>query len=231
MNLTLDERAVLAKNSEEDFERLILEYRPFILGCVYNHGFGHDEDDIGTAIGAFYDAVQAYRSDKGSFIAFAATIIQRRLIDQKRKALKHIKNTVTGEDADIQIEDFMYRQQHDIVQRQYESRLEIIDFIKELGEWGIKIEYLRAATPRHKITRHLCSQAIQMMLNEPALRNFIKTKRRLPLKDLAHKLGVKTKLLENHRRYLIAAFIIHNGEYIYLKEYVPTSIFGKEAAP
>lgn len=231
MNLTLDERAVTAKKNEAEFERLLLEYRPFILGCVYNNGFGQDEDDISIALTSFYFAVQSYQRNKGSFLAYAGTVIRCRLIDQKRKTLKYAKNTISGEDADIQIENYIYRQQIDTVKSQQESRLEIAAFIDELNGWGIQIEDLSAATPRHKKTKRLCSQAISILLNTPALHDYVQSKKKLPIHDLAQKLGVKPKILENHRRYLIAAFVIHSGDYIYLKEYVPYNIFGKEATP
>ena len=55
-------------------------------------------------------------------------------------------------------------------------------------------------------------------------------KKKLPIQELAQKLGVTVKMLEKHRRYLIAAFLIHSGDYPYLKEYVPRKLLGKEAA-
>ena len=230
MSLTLDERAVRAKQNEEEFERLFGEYRPFILGCVYNNGFGRDQDDIGLAISAFYEAVKTYQITKGSFLSFAGTVIRCRLIDKQRKILQNSKYTVSGEEADMQIEDHIHRQQREVIEHQQDRRLEIQDFLKELHNWGIDVDDLSSASPRHRNTRNLCSQAVNIMLDDTELRVYINDKKRLPIKELAQKLNVTVKMLEKHRRYLIAAFLIHSGDYPYLKEYVPRKFFRKEAA-
>ena len=147
MDLRLDERAVQAKQNEEEFERLVVDYRPFILGCVYNNGFGRDEDDIGLAITAFYEAVKAYQITKGNFLSFAGNVIRCRLIDQQRKTLRNIEHTISVEESHLQVENHIYRQQREIVEHQQDCRLEIYDFLKELQSWGIDVEDLTSASP------------------------------------------------------------------------------------
>lgn len=225
MSLSVNERAMIAKESIEEFERLITEYRPFILGRVYGQGFGSDDDEISVALTAFYEAVNTYKQEKGNFLSYAAAVIKYRLIDNGRKNRKSGLHVISGEDG---ISLFAARQQAEIVEDRQERRLEIIDFINELGSWGISVEQLAEASPKHKSSKELCSYVLGTLISDSELKSQIDKTKKLPVKQIAQKLGVSEKLLERHRRYLIAAFIIHRGEYQHLKDYVLPKSFGKE---
>lgn len=225
MSLSVNERAMIAKESSEEFERLLVEYRPFILGRVYGHGFGSDDDEISVALMAFYEAVKTYRQDKGSFLSYAAEVIKYRLIDNRRRLKKNGLHVISGGEN---ISLYAARQQAEIVEDRQERRLEIIDFINELNSWGINIEQLEEASPKHKNSKALCGYVLVTMLSDEELKGQIKKTKKLPIKQIAQKLNISEKLLERHRRYLVAAFIINSGEYRYLKDYARPRFFGKE---
>lgn len=224
MNLSVNERAMIAKESNDEFERLITEYRPFILGRVYTQGFGSDDDEISVALLAFYEAVKTYRKEKGNFLSYAGAVIKYRLIDNKRK-LKRDGLFVLG--GETYTGRYAERQQAKIVEDRQECRLEIIDFIKELNNWGINIDQLAESSPKHKSSKALCSYVLGTMLGDEEFTCQIKKTKKLPVKQVSQMLNISMKLLERHRRYLIAAFIIHSGGYQHLKDYAP-KLFGKE---
>ncbi len=227
MSLSVNERAIIAKESNEEFERLITEYRPFILGRVYDQGFGSDDDEISVALMAFYEAVKTYKEEKGNFLSYAASVIKYRLIDNRRKLKKSGLHVLKNEE-DGYIDQYTARQQAEIVEDRQERRLEIMDFVNELGGWGMKLEQLAEASPKHKSSKELCGYVLGAMLSDEDLKEQIRKTKKLPVKQIAQKLGVSEKLLERHRRYLIAAYIIHSGGYQHLKDYVLPKFFGKE---
>ncbi|MDR0470053.1 MAG: hypothetical protein LBH09_08795, partial [Peptococcaceae bacterium] len=72
---TLDSRAEAAKQSKDEMERLIEEFRPFIHARVSRYALqsGPDqrEEMYSAALIAFYEAIQNYDIEKGHFFTFA----------------------------------------------------------------------------------------------------------------------------------------------------------------
>jgi len=59
----------------------------------------------------------------------------------------------------------------------------------------------------------------QYVEDEEMLEAF-RRKKKVPIKALAKRLGMKPKVLEDHRRYLVAAVLVHSGDYPFIREYI-----------
>lgn len=221
MPQTLDERAQLAQSDNQELERLVQDYQPFILGCVYNRGFGERDEQISIALGAFCEAVQSYSRAKGSFLPYAGKVIQSRLIDGQRRLSRYLRRNVAMEDVGVVIDARFAARQQSIIDHRELCRNEIAEFTAELSAWGISLDEVAAAAPRHALTKSICRRALSSMVEDDRMAGQIRTTRKLPLKDLSLLLGVGIKVLERYRRYLIAAWLIRQGDYAVLKEYVP----------
>jgi RNA polymerase sigma factor len=228
MSRTLDERVESAKTNNQEMEWLMNEYQPFILGRIYTHGFGDRNEEISVALGAFYESIQTYTIKKGSFLAYAGKVIQCRLIDYQRRLMRQHRHTIITQDVDTLIDAQFTARQQSIVDHREVCRSEITDFTTELAAWGITLDEVAASTPRHVFTKDVCRRALGIMLADNRMVCHIRAGRKLPLKELALKMNVSIKVLERHRRYLVAAWLIRQGDYTVLKEYVPFSIIGME---
>lgn len=228
MSRALDERAKKAKSDGEELERLMAEYRPFILGRVYNHGFGDRDDAVSVALAAFFEAVRSYSMEKGAFLSYAGKVIHSRLLDARRREARHRGRSVSVEAVGEAIDQSRFAaMQREILERREACRDEIEEFTGELKRWGVKLSDVAASAPRHELTRRICAKALQHMAEDAAMASKLNLNKRLPLTELARQLGVSVKVLERHRRYLVAAWVIRQGDYAILREYIPA--LGKEA--
>ena len=79
----------LAKNDRRELGSLVRDYTPFIKKCVSAVMFRvqSKEDNLTEAMLAFAHAVQTYKAESGSFVAYAKMVIRNRLIDIARSEL------------------------------------------------------------------------------------------------------------------------------------------------
>jgi len=227
--------ALAARADETRLEDFIRQNRRFILGVAYKtvHRFVSESDDEwSVALIAFHEAVRSYELEKGSFKQFAALVIKRRLMDEFGKEARHkneiaadISGGVTDEDeqpSPIQLE-LRRRISEESIRRQAEAasvRDEIEAMQQLLGGYGFSFFDLADCSPRARKTRDACAAAIRALLEDPALLARLRGTGTLPAKELCRRAGVTRKLLENHRRYIIAAAEILDGDYPHLAEYL-----------
>lgn len=219
---TLEKRVVSAKRSQEELEALLIEYRPFVLSAVLSVCPTGGDDALQTGFIAFAQAVNTYSEEKGAFLSLARTIIKRRVVDLIRKETSVKEDTILDGSQDEA--EGMVQTASTIVYRinveNEERREEMAAFISELQKWSISVSQLSKASPRHETTKNACKTVIyEMISNEKLLEDF-KNEKRLPVVELARKTGIKRKLIEDHRRYIVAAIIIHTGDFPYMKEYI-----------
>lgn len=219
---TLEKRVVSAKRSQEELEALLIEYRPFVLSAVLSVCPTGGDDALQTGFIAFAQAVNAYSEEKGAFLSLARTIIKRRVVDLIRKE-SSVKEDAILDGANNEEEGMVQTASaivHRINTENEERREEMAAFAAELGKWAITINQLSKASPKHETTKNACKTVIyEMISNEKMLETF-QNEKRLPVIELTRKTGIKRKLIEDHRRYIVAAIIIHTGDFPYMQEYV-----------
>jgi len=167
------------------------------------------DDEWSIALSAFYEAVKKYSYDRGSFIAFAELIINRRLIDYFRAQNKYYnEKQVESVDDRVNSDD------------EESMKLEINAISLVIKGYGFTFMDLIESSPKAVKTKHACGKATAYLLKNPLLIYEMRKTRQLPLKTIEKKEKIPRKLLERHRKYIIAAVEILNGDYPYLAEYL-----------
>lgn len=222
MEQTLAERVQTAKASDAELDALLREYRPFILSTVLANSPKAQEDYLQAGMLAFAQAVRTFAPEKGAFLSFAKLLISRRVIDCIRRDTAHPEFAVldTGDAQSRQLIDTVSQHTCNLLSEQEARREEILLLTRELRVWSMNFQDLSASTPRHASTRKICKAAVRALLGDAALLASLRRKKQVPVKALAKRLGIKPKVLEDHRRYLVAAVLVHSGDYPFIREYI-----------
>ncbi|HEY8487638.1 MAG TPA: sigma-70 family RNA polymerase sigma factor, partial [Thermaerobacter sp.] len=154
--LGTDQLIVQAKAGDDDARNeLIRAYTPFVLKVAsrvcgrYLHA-GQDEE-ISIGLLAFNEAIDRFDATRGNnFIAFAETVIKRRLIDHFRKqsaarAVVPFSDLETEGDEGHpvnQVDIQAALDQHALAVEAWERRQEILRFQQELALFGIRFSDL-----------------------------------------------------------------------------------------
>lgn len=227
----IDELAVKAATDDKLFLKLVNNQKPFIINCAYkttNKYIKTSDDEWSIAILAFYNAVKSYDESKGGFLPFAQLIIKRNLIDYYRSGKKYnseypvnpnvFESGPIEDDEDvglkIQITDKLVENQ------EYSLKDEIDAANEELMKFGFSFFDLVECSPKSKKTKEACKKAVLYILNNNILISEIYSSKQLPIKTIQKNTNLPRKILERHRKYIIAAIEILSGEYPGLAEYV-----------
>jgi RNA polymerase sigma factor len=204
---------VQAKDDEKALEDFIRSQEGFIIKAASRaskHYVTKSDDEWSIALSAFVEAVEKYELEKGSFMAFAELLIRRRLIDWFR---------INGRNnEEIHVEDI--ENEPDTSRETEELKLEILALEGVLKEYGISFMDLTDASPKAQKTRDACRKAINWIVSNPMIINQMKESSQLPIKIIENNSGVPRKILERHRKYIIAVVEILTGDYPWLNEYV-----------
>ncbi len=231
-----------AQTDERYLNRFIEKNRKFILSsasrCV-NRYVSDSDDEWSVALIAFHEAVRAYDTQKGDFHAFAGIVIRRRLLDYIRSESRHA-NEISVEPAlmsgDMQSEDGVNQMQAQLRRRETELSMqeaglrgdpalcsvkdEIEALQQQLAQYGFGFFDLAQCSPKTEKTRRACAQAVQVLLKNTLLFQGMRRSRALPVSEIMKETAIQRKILDRHRRYIIAAAEILNGQYPQLAVYM-----------
>lgn len=227
--------ALRARDDEDSLERLIRQNRRFILGCAYKttrRFVTESDDEWSVALIAFHEAVMTYDRSRGNFRPFAALVIKRRLLDQLDSQSCR-KNEITagtmggelseGENAPaIELEAQRTISDEAMARDSAETAMrdEIEAMQQVLAGYGFSFFDLAACSPKAQKTKDSCARVIRALLDSVPLFARLRRTKTLPGKELCAAAEVSRKILENHRKYIIASAEILDGDYPLLAEYL-----------
>lgn len=235
MNLEdMDRQAVQAADDARLMEKFISGNEPFIIQCAYSavHRYlSKSDDEWSVAHLAFLKAVENYSIEKGHFSSFAKLIIQRRLTDYFRSQAKYRMETPVNPsvlDSELEEED-----QEDSLEKEVRStlykrmdstgdslKLEIESAGQLFVSYGFSFFELAKCSPKAEKTKKACAQAVVALIRHPVLLNEMRRSKMLPMKQIEMCVEVPRKILERHRKYIIAAAEIITGDYPCLADYL-----------
>ncbi len=226
-----DREALAAAGNEKLFEEFVGRQKPFIIRCASaaaGRYITESDDEYSLALIAFSDAVRCYDLEKGDFKKYAGLVIRRRIIDfyrrESRRAPEYPVNpAVFGPEPDDQTGDRLVGNEiaEKLIQNEDSSiRYEIETVASELRRFGFSFYDIAGSSPRSKKTKAACRTAVRYILQNPPLAEDIRRSRQLPVKIIQENTGLPRKLIERHRKYIIAAMLILSGDYPQLAEYV-----------
>ena len=227
---SLEERVEKAKRNQEELNKLIEEYKPFIASTLQKKTgkylkYGYD-DELTIGMLAFKEAIEAYDKSKGKFLNFAKQVITLRGIDYYRKNQK-LKDTVylqgnyniESQDANTVIMNkAMEEYQHKNINEM--RKLEILEYKKELKEWGIEFSELVKVSPKQQKLKKTYKDIAQFIVQDRDMLNKLIDIKRLPLKEIENSIFIHRKKLERGRIYIIALVIAKKGDYELIREYI-----------
>jgi len=234
----LRDQVLAAKTDDGKFGILAEENKKWILQCAsqaVHHYVTDSDDEWSIALMAFSEAVQSFEESKGSFRALASVIIKRRLTDYLRSEGKrsaeiivmpgafdgeldeedatgvnlHVQQTVATASAAAASDDSSER-----------AREEIAEMQEILHEYGFSFFDLAESSPKAEKTKKSCGQAIRTLIASVILMAKMRLKRLLPIKELSEESGVVRKILDRHRKYIIAGAEILDGDFPILASYL-----------
>ncbi len=219
------------KSELHNIESLIEENSQFILRCASvacKRYISKSDDEWSVALIAFTQSVQDYRADLGDFLPFAQLVIRRRLTDYFRAQSRHSPEIP----ADPQIfetgplEESPQPALQDAVSKKLighdpeDLRLEIESAGQIFSGYGFSFFDLASCSPKALKTKTACAKAVADLLKNPLLLYELRSSKQLPIKLLEKNTQVPRKILDRHRKYIIAAAEILSGEYPCLAEYM-----------
>ena len=221
--MTLEDEVQLAQRDAAARERLIEQNMDFIRRCASRAAgrFVDSHDDAcSEAMIAFNDAVSAYRSERGAFYPFAARSIYNRVTDllrrESRSAVCVPFSAMPSQEENTPFEI------EDPKQAFSDAAFEIAAAKQELNALGVDFFDLPKVSPKAEKTKAACMQVIGYLLHEPLLLQSVHKTACLPGKTLMQELGVSSKVLERHRKYILAGLVILGGDYPTLQGYFDT---------
>lgn len=211
-------RVYAAKDDPQAADALVREYLPFIKSEVAKFlkrfPIDGEDDELGIAMFAFYEAAMAYSRKKGAFLKLASTAIRNRLIDYQRKEQRHVglislDQTVDGDEGSRTLSERLASGQDEIAHRQAQSnaREEITDFARQLSQFSLRLTDIADNCPKQERTMTACHRALAFARENPILLEQLVSTRKLPIGALSEGSGIDRKSLERHRKYLVALLL------------------------
>ncbi len=220
-----------------DRERLIEQYRPFIIRtvshiCKRQIGWNHDEASIGLI--AFNHAIDRYDETHGkTFDNFAFMIIRSRLVDEFRRQGKILKiesmvlddndefNQASSEIASSLVAYEREQSATELVQ-------ELLMYDEMLQEYGVSLEELEECSPKHRDARKQLIHIAKRFSEETEWMIVLQRTKRLPIKEMLRNFAVSHKTLERNRKYLIALVLIYTcDEFVRIRSTVSFTDLGE----
>lgn len=217
--------------NQKSLEDLISSHKSFILRSasrVCKRFITESDDEWSVALSAFTEAVQQYRQESGGFLPFAELVIRRRLWDYFKMNKKYqnefpVSQDVFDGDVDEDSPDLPIRLavQEKISCTETNDIRDEIDAINGVfSQYGFSFFDLTSYSPKAQKTKEACAKAVACLLKSPILLSEMRLSKQLPLKIIEKNTNLPRKILERHRKYIIAATEILSGEYPFLAEYL-----------
>ncbi len=227
----------LAKNDTSKADDLIRAYIPFIHSEASKflcRQCTEQDDEASVAMMAFYEAIIGYERHRGVFLAYAAMVINSRLIDYSRKEAKHKENLSLNQEKDSDdprtLEDII-PDNRDIIEEtvtREATRDEIAELSQVMKDYGISFSDVAENCPKQERTFEKCARAILFGgRNKELLSELLRTKK-LPMNLLTALSGIDRKTIERHRKYILSMLIIQTNGFEIMRGHLKKVLRKKE---
>ncbi len=228
-----NEKALIAASGPEELDRFLSNEQQHILkltGKILQKSITISDDEYSIALLAVSEAVRNYDRTRGDFWSYASFVIKSRETDYYRSGASKSANemAVAPEmfDGDGAEEERDRALQHDINDKtavivDNAIRDEIEDLKERLAEYDISFFDLAECSPKAQKSKTACSQVLKAIFTPPPLIDELLKNKALPIKKILERQKVSRKLIDRHRKYLMSAAIILDGDYPGISEYIP----------
>lgn len=219
------QRVLAAKGNSLVADKLIRDYLPFIQSEVsktaYANRYG---DELSIAMIAFHEAIEAYLPGRGAFLNYAAVVIKNRLIDYYRSESRHNSLSLSTplEGDELTLEDTLVDPKDEVEELDNRSatEAEIAELSQQLSEFGLSLSDIADQTPKQARTLEAAQEVLRYVKEHPRLIQELLATKKLPIKAIVDGTGVHRKLIERHRKYLIAVMVIYSNGYEIIRNHL-----------
>lgn len=222
--------AAAKSGDREARESLLRSYLPFVdrvAAGACGRAIGRSDDEFQIALVAMNEAIDAYDGGRGSFIAFAETVMRRRLIDSFRANARTRDLPMTAFEAEDDegnavnaVEIGAALAVHAAQEEAGMRALELAEYGAALAHFGLSFERLAKIAPKHADARASAIAIARLIATDPELRQRFTETGTLPQKELLARTRVSRKTLERQRAYMIAIVLLFIGDYPILRGFV-----------
>ncbi len=228
-----DDSILQIQNRPELRDEFIQQNKDFILKTashICSKKITQQDDEWDIALIAFNSAISSYLPEKGNFKSFSAVIIKSRLIDYFRKnsneKIIYVEPFVFDGDLSDNNDDVINADEYQVIKKMSDksedgNAKEEIGILSDVLK-GYDIEFfdLVKVSPKAGKTKVVCGKIVNYILSDKVILAELKSKKTLPAKKISETLNVPLKILDKHRKYIIAAVEILSGEYPILSAYL-----------
>lgn len=233
-NDTVESRVRQARDGDPRArDDLIRDYTPFVLktasAAARRYLVPGRDEEISVALMAFDEAISAYVSPRPGFLAFAATVIRRRLIDYYRKEKRREEvpfSSFSNDDESAEWPASVEATRSFLVEdwsKALERRDDIERWTGILGTFNLTIKRVMKAVPKHVDARERAIRTAVLLAGDGALAAKFMGQRRLPIDDLLRAFPndvASRKTLERQKEYITAIAIVLTCNLSSLREYL-----------
>lgn len=223
-----------AQAGDEQARNQLLElYAPYVLRITSQAARRYidreRDDEFSIALIAMNEAINSFDlSRRASFLAFAETIIRRRLIDyfrSQRAANRQVPWTQfdIADDEDnvvnyVEVQTSLAVHVQNMEQER--RRLEIEEYGEHLQKFDLSFADLVELSPKHADARQNAIQVARLVAADEEMRRYVHERKALPLKLLQDQVDVSRKTLERQRKYILAVVVLLCGDFEQLQAYL-----------
>ena len=229
-----DERVVSAKEDPQVKNRFLTDEQDHVLRLtskILGRTVSKSDDEWSVAFIAVSEAIDSYEPAKGNFWSYASVVIKSRLTDAFRKQKRTNNEISVSPDTfsgEVDEENESLNIQLEVTDKIAVESLGINNGLKmeldalnaELSVFDISLKDLYECSPKSSKTKHSCSMVVNAIFLPPPIVKLIRETKKLPIRDILGRVDLSSKILDRHRKYLIAVAIILDGDYPLIREYV-----------
>lgn len=218
---TIDQAiAALDINTDQDkIDLWIRDYQPFIISTVskvLNRYVEIENDEAySVALLAFVEAIGRYAIEKGPFLPFCRLVIASRVKNHLKREEKFNHLSLDAMDPSLNSPYLQTPPEEDTPLSDEVQQLDAL-----LSDYGISFSALVNNSPKHGDTKAQLLEIAYKIQSIPEFLQFLHTKKRLPLTQIALRCNVSIKTLKSFKSYLIALLMILENNLIGIKNWI-----------
>ena len=229
-----EERVLSAKEDPQAKNSFLTEEQDHILRLtskILGRTISRSDDEWSVGFIAVSEAIDSFEPSKGSFWSYASVVIKSRLTDAFRKQKRTYNEISVSPDTfsgEVDEENESLNIQLEVTDKIAVESLGVNNSLKmeldalnaELSVFDISLKDLYECSPKSSKTKQSCSMIVNAIFLPPPIVRMIRETKKLPIKDILNRIKISSKIIDRHRKYLIAVSIILDGDYPFITEYV-----------
>lgn len=229
-----DETVLLAQEGDARLrDDIIASSVPWVKKLVRKHTFilsVENTDEFSIALDALNTAIDRFSAEKQiPFRMYASIIIRNRLIDwnRQRSSVSREQSFTDLDNGPIPYVDRLEDSSSGIAFADIESEDSMIEVEYRLSLFGLKLDGLVDHFPKQRPTLLFCVRAARALSDDKELFEKTMEGRRLPVSDIARRMGEPVKRVDKHRSCILLLSILLQSDLFLIRSYV--AILEKEA--